>query len=72
VYRAGKRRLVPCARVCFADARLYEYGEGKKAVFLLPERVEWRLELLDFARLDLMVCTSRPRSKRGFPTTQRR
>jgi hypothetical protein len=33
-YRARKRRLAPCARVCFADARLYESSKRRKAVFL--------------------------------------
>jgi hypothetical protein len=39
-----------CSSVFFADARLHEYGEGKKAVFELAERVEWRLDLLDLIR----------------------
>lgn len=39
-----------CSSMFFADARLHEYGEGKKAVFELAERVDWRLDLLDLIR----------------------
>jgi hypothetical protein len=36
-----------CSSVLFADARLHGYGEEKRTVFELAERVEWRLDLLD-------------------------